>query len=125
MLDSTRSRRHGPSEPCSLEWTHINAWRAPSLHTLLYPPVGRDPPIHSKRHLGASPFHRSGCLGPDTSRIGGVLQAILWRARPFRVGLRRPFLHRRGLQGLGTSNRPPSHLSPSLTAGTITPRSAR
>src|SRR2546427_10220309 len=93
MLDSTRSRRHGPSEPCSLEWTHINAWRAPSLHTLLYPPVGRDPPIHSKRHLGASPFHRSGCLGPDTSRIGGVLLPKLMLTTA--VMVRRPpsFLH--------------------------------
>src|SRR2546428_9263852 len=103
MLDSTRSRRHGPSEPCSLEWTHINAWRAPSLHTLLYPPVGRDPPIHSKRHLGASPFHRSGCLGPDTSRIGGGLQPILWPGSPFCVGRRPPCLSWGSLPSRGNS----------------------
>src|SRR2546427_1593840 len=112
MLDSTRSRRHGPSEPCSLEWTHINAWRAPSLHTLLYPPVGRDPPIHSKRHLGASPFHRSGCLGPDTSRIGGGLEATPWQARPFWGGRLPPCLQRGGERAWGITRLRDKHRSP-------------
>src|SRR6266568_3814475 len=81
MLDSTRSRPHGPPKPRSLERTHTDAWRTTSDNTLPYPPLRRDPPIHSKRHLGAGPFHRSGCLGADPSRIGGVLQPILRQAR--------------------------------------------
>src|SRR2546427_12884900 len=80
MLDSTRSRPHGPPKPRSLERTYADAWRTTSGNTLPYSPLGRDPPLHSKRHLGASPLHRSGCLGADPSRIGGGPQAILREA---------------------------------------------
>src|SRR6266568_9541235 len=84
---------HGRSEFRTLERTDTHAWRPASRHPLPNSPIGRNATVHTNQRLGASTFHRSGCLGANPTGIGRVLQQILRQARPLRIGRLPPSLH--------------------------------